>query len=572
MTIDGDMMATVNITESVQPGFGVIFAECHAFGNGPLGTWNNGNAVNGILMQPAEIGLCTFINSVQKPFTVVKDFSDNNPASVTVSIVCANGIEAPASASASESTPGAFTVTGFTGDPTCTATESPIPTGYESTGTCSASLNTGTCTILNTLRTATVKVAKDFQPNSGAPVTITLGCSTGTISPPTATAMDIVNGEAVFTVTGFTPPATCTAQEVPVPAGYTANQTNCVNVAITHLGTSTCTIVNVLNTATLTVYKDYTPDNPLAPSVVINVTCTSGAVSPPSASANEGSPAVFTITGFSPPASCTATETAPPGYNGNQSACANVAITVGGSSSCTITNTAIIATFEVRKDFSDNSAASVTVSLSCATGSTSPSSAMATEAVPAVFTVIAPVGNPICTGTESPIPTNYTSTGTCSAALSAGFCTIVNTYSPVFGVTPFLVFKDFTDNNPANVLVSLVCSPGTVFSVDDPTASESDSAEFTVNAQPGTLCSASEAIPAGYTANQAACQNVPLATGSCTIVNTPGAPAVGGLVDMPVTGCCDSSGGFSMLLAAALAAFVAMSTGAGVWRLALQRR
>lgn len=46
---------------------------------------------------------------------------------------------------------------------------------------------------------------------------------------------------AVFTVTGASSGATCTATET-VPAGYTANQTNCVNVA---LG-GTCTITNTL--------------------------------------------------------------------------------------------------------------------------------------------------------------------------------------------------------------------------------------------------------------------------------------------------------------------------------------
>ena len=87
-------------------------------------------------------------------FTVNKDFSDNNPASVTVSLSCASGRVSPASASASEATPASFTVTGFSGDPNCTATESPVPPGYTSSGTCSALLSAGSCTITNTLTAA----------------------------------------------------------------------------------------------------------------------------------------------------------------------------------------------------------------------------------------------------------------------------------------------------------------------------------------------------------------------------------------------------------------------------------
>ena len=84
-------MATVNIVETVQPTYGVIFAECHAFGNGPLGTWNNGNAVNAITLGPADITICTFYNSIQDTFTVNKDFQPNAAGSVNVSLVCASG-------------------------------------------------------------------------------------------------------------------------------------------------------------------------------------------------------------------------------------------------------------------------------------------------------------------------------------------------------------------------------------------------------------------------------------------------------------------------------------------------
>ena len=45
--------------------------------------------------------------------------------------------------------PFTFTVSGCIGDPNCTATESPVPAGYVSTGTCTAPLSAGGCTINN---------------------------------------------------------------------------------------------------------------------------------------------------------------------------------------------------------------------------------------------------------------------------------------------------------------------------------------------------------------------------------------------------------------------------------------
>lgn len=88
-------------------------------------------------------------------FIVYKDFVPNNVASVTVTLSCTQGTAAPASAPASESIPAIFTVTGASGTAVCTATESPIPPGYTSGGTCNATMAVGSCTITNTLITPT---------------------------------------------------------------------------------------------------------------------------------------------------------------------------------------------------------------------------------------------------------------------------------------------------------------------------------------------------------------------------------------------------------------------------------
>jgi hypothetical protein len=72
-------------------------------------------------------------------------------------------------------------------------------------------------------------------------VPVDLICTSGTV---TTTPLDAAEGApAVFTVTGADPGTTCTATET-VPAGYTADQTDCLGVA---MGGS-CTIVNTLVT------------------------------------------------------------------------------------------------------------------------------------------------------------------------------------------------------------------------------------------------------------------------------------------------------------------------------------
>jgi hypothetical protein len=84
--------------------------------------------------------------------------------------------------------------------------------------------------------------------------------------------------------------------------------------------------------------------------------------------ASESTPAVFTVTGASPGATCTATETVPAGYTANQTDCEGVAL----GDSCTITNTQEDspdrATFRVVKDFTDGNPMFVEVTLSCNTG------------------------------------------------------------------------------------------------------------------------------------------------------------------------------------------------------------
>jgi hypothetical protein len=138
-------------------------------------------------------------------------------------------------------------------DPTTNSTTS-VPTRTATINV--AAGETVVCTFTNTT-SAQFLVAKDFQPNNPANVTVGLNCSSGSVAndDPTASESDSAN----FTVTGFTPPATCTATENPVPTGYTPNQTDCQSVDL--VGDGQCTIINVAIAPTLTVVKQVINDN-----------------------------------------------------------------------------------------------------------------------------------------------------------------------------------------------------------------------------------------------------------------------------------------------------------------------
>ena len=83
-------------------------------------------------------------------------------------------------------------------------------------------------------------VVKDFSDNSLASVSISLSCTSGTVSNNPQLASEA--SPAIFTIEGALPGAKCTAVES-VTSGYTANQTNCQNRALN----SSCTIINTLN-------------------------------------------------------------------------------------------------------------------------------------------------------------------------------------------------------------------------------------------------------------------------------------------------------------------------------------
>ena len=351
-------------------------------------------------------------------FTVSKDFVPNDPASVTVSLSCTSGSTSPASAPASEATPASFTVTGYTPGTSCTATEIAHPARLQ---------------LDRDLRGHDRRRAqrdrrvhhhqhaqqRDLHGVQGlscpdpASVTVSLSCTSGSATPATPRQLRERHRPA-FTVTGYTAGATCTATESPIPAGYSSTGTCTDTITGAPSGTGSCTITNTLNSATFTVSKDFVPNDPA--SVTVSLSCTSGsAATRPPPRRPRATPAGFTVTGYTAGATCTATESPIPlGYSSTGTCADTIVGAPSGTGACTITNTLNSATFTVSKDFVPNDPASVTVSLSCTSGSATPATAPASEATPAGFTVTGYTAGATCTATESPIPLGYSSTGTCA--------------------------------------------------------------------------------------------------------------------------------------------------------------
>ena len=273
---------------------------------------------------------------------------------------------------------------------------------------------------------AEITVNKNFVPDNLASVSVSLTCDSGTVTSSPLSASE--GSPAVFTVGAADLGATCDATETVVPPGHTANQTNCQNVPLN----GSCTIINtLLNATTFTVNKDFLPNSP-AP-VSVSLSCTGAVVPTPlTANASEGSPAVFTLTGAVGGETCTATETVPVGYTADQTLCSTVPVSLNGDATCTITNRLADNAITVYKDFFPNSLATVSVALTCTSGTVTSTPLNATEGSPAVFTV--PTGNGPCTATEI-VPLGYTAIQLdCVDVPLGGTCTIFNTRIPPINV------------------------------------------------------------------------------------------------------------------------------------------
>jgi hypothetical protein len=180
--------------------------------------------------------------------------------------------------------------------------------------------------------------------------------------------------------------------------------------------------------STITVHKEFLPDN--VASVPVVLTCTSGLIINSQLSASEALPAVFDVGGAAEGATCTATEIVPIGYTADQSGCVNVPL--GGS--CTIVNTLLGNTVTVNKDFFPDSLATVEVDLACTSGTVANGPLLVSETAPGIFLVNGAGAQATCTATET-VPLGYTADETnCLDVPLGGSCTITNTQLSVVAI------------------------------------------------------------------------------------------------------------------------------------------
>ncbi len=477
-----------------------------------------------------------------------------------------------------------FTVSGI-GTDTVTITRGATPT-------CKDISHIDFFTALPTTPTGTFKVTKTFSDGNLAEVSITLDCTLpSTITPPNPATT--VGQMVTFTITGFTDPGTtCTATEGAASAGYTKDESGCVDVAISDGGTASCTIVNTLNEATFKVTKTFSDGNPAE--VTVELACTSGAIDPPNPATTVGQMHTFTIKGFTDPGTtCSATESGvPPNYVADNSACQDLGISPGVETPCTITNDP--ATFKVTKTFSDGNLAEVTVLLTCTSGTIAPPNPATTVNQIVIFTITSFTDpGTTCSASESGVPLVYTTDNSAcqDLAISDGAqtpCTITNTLNEA----TFKVTTTFSDGNPAEVSVTLDCIPSATIDPPNPATTVGQMVTFTVSGftDPGTTCTATapvvyvaaepalagyvvaetalagyvvaEAPPAVYVKDESDCLNKAVSDGAvvtCTIVYTLGEPPVGGVVEIAVPGTGgDESGTGAALLGLIFVAIVAL--------------
>ena len=219
-------------------------------------------------------------------FTVAKDFSDDNPASVDFGISCTNATIIDGSggvSGADKDNPAVFTLEFFASDnPTCTATEISFPPGYTpDESACSVEIplvadgNAG-CTIVNNQNPVQITVEKEYTDGNTDAVSVSLVCSSGTPTPASADASP--GSPAVFMLEDFdVGGATCTATEASAPTGYYLESSTCDDMQLDLAGGARCVLTNApgAQVAAFEVQKRYMDGNDDVP-VTLNISCNTG--------------------------------------------------------------------------------------------------------------------------------------------------------------------------------------------------------------------------------------------------------------------------------------------------------
>lgn len=212
------MPGSYTITETIPPGW--VFMSVNCFGDE---TSSDMGSVD-ITVAAGDTVTCVFFDETSAEFAVTKDFQPDNPNTVMVTVSCTTGTSSPPD-NVDESGPVSFIITGFSGDPTCTATESGVPPGY-TTSSCVALLSAGGCTIVN------VQITPTPTPSPGP----------GTPSPTPSPTPTPTPGPGTGTPTPSPTAVPVTQSPVPTPTG-TGAVGGFVDVAATGSGGSASMLV-----------------------------------------------------------------------------------------------------------------------------------------------------------------------------------------------------------------------------------------------------------------------------------------------------------------------------------------
>lgn len=512
---------TYSVAETTNANYTIVGASCSgATNNGTL----SGNAITGIVLGTDQIVNCKFYNKPNPAQLIVKKHvindnggtkvASNFTLNITGSSVSSSSVAGNEAGTTITLSPGSYSVD-----------ELAVLSGYTKSigANCSGTIAIGetkTCTITNDDQASTLivnktvindnggtKVASDFsyQINGAAAVTFgASGSNSQTVSPGT------------YNVTE------------PAVAGYTASYSGCSNIVIANGETKTCTITNNDQTAALTLIKTVVSNygGPAAGAWTL------AATGPTSFGGTTGVTSNVNVGTY------TLSESGPTGFTASAWQCTNygtltnglIILSLGGSDSCTITNTAIQPRIKVIKTVVDNynggkTSGDFTMSVSgtdvtLSAGNTNLASSQTFPGSSTGTYVYMDVGAFNVTETELPGYTKSLS-GDCSGPITLGdinkVCTITNT-----AIAPQLtVIKHVVNGYGVTKVASDFTMNVTGTSVSNPSFAGNE-AGTTVSLKAGTY-SVDESMISGYSKSLSADCSGSISVGqskTCTITNT----------------------------------------------------
>lgn len=193
--------------------------------------------------------------------------------------------------------------------------------------------------ILAAENSITFTVNKNYSDRNPAEATVSLECEHPTTLVSTIDNHASPASPAEFTVHRFIPgfQANCTATEVFVPNGYSADESACQTIPLSIEGAPNCKIVNSQNPVQIVVNVVFRDGNDAA--VSVRMICGSGTETIDDPLASMSSPASFTVKDFLLEGTiCNASGSVPDGYFQESSTCSNMLISPGMGAVCTMIN------------------------------------------------------------------------------------------------------------------------------------------------------------------------------------------------------------------------------------------